>query len=283
MARFSGKFDRVAVLLSTGRTGTMALAHYMDEAYSDVRALHEPRPCRHLRFLSNLHLAGKVSGRTLVDIYAASRRRLFKRTDQPIYVESNNFLHGYLDVMDEMFDAPRIVHIVRDPRTFVRSWINFGVFAGLKGFVVKNVPYWLCKPELLEDNPPKRWNQMLPVERIAWYWSRLNGQLDRGRELFGDRYIRLRFEDVFAPDGQTLAELIDWLDLPPRPGLVEQSRSRRVNASKEGGFPKYPDWPAEWKRILHDYCGKQMAEYGYEPDPAGDESGREVSSSPANR
>jgi hypothetical protein len=49
MAALAGRFDMAAVLLSTGRTGTMAIARYLRESYPGVCALHEPRPSRHLR------------------------------------------------------------------------------------------------------------------------------------------------------------------------------------------------------------------------------------------
>ena len=91
---------RTIVLVSTGRTGTRALAEYWNSAYPDVTALHEPVPSRSLRRLSNRYLCKKVDLDTLTREFTRSRRRLLASIDTPVYVESNPFLHGCLDAFD---------------------------------------------------------------------------------------------------------------------------------------------------------------------------------------
>ena len=53
----SSHLEKVVVILSTGRTGTKALAHFFNTSYDNVTALHEPAPSRHLRLLSNRAMA----------------------------------------------------------------------------------------------------------------------------------------------------------------------------------------------------------------------------------
>ena len=149
----------------------MAIAHYLQDRYEGVCAVHEPRPSRHLRLLSNRSLCHRIDRHRLIAAYVRARQGRFERMNERAYVESNNFLHGFLDVLDDVFDRPRIVHIVRDPRTYIRSWINFGVFRGIKGMAGRYCKYWLLKPELLTPHPAFRWEAMRPQERIAWYWS----------------------------------------------------------------------------------------------------------------
>jgi hypothetical protein len=262
LAVFGGKFERAVLLLSTGRTGTKALASYFDTAFENVCALHEPPRSRHLRVASNRHLRGRLSEQQLVETYAAARRARFAEIREPIYIESNPFLHGFVGVFDQVFDAPRIVHIVRDPRTYVRSYINHGAFRGIKGLAARYYPDWMIKPERLDPRAKRRWRDMSHVERIAWRWDTINGVLDRGEAVYGDRYLRVKFEDVFAEDGSGLRRLAEWIGLPTS-AAFERLREERVNASQGRSLPRWEQWEASDQRAVLELCAARMERYGY--------------------
>ena len=271
MAPTFDKFDTVILLLSTGRTGTKALAHYFDTAFDHVYAVHEPPPSRRLRVASNRFLAGRLPERRLVDLYVAARRGRLERVAQPVYLESNPFLHGFVGVLDRVFRAPRVVHIVRDPRTYVRSYLNYGAFKGVKGLAARYYPYWMLKPEQVDPAAPRRWREMSRVERLAWRWKTINTVLDRGAALYGDRYVRVRYEDLFAEDGSGLRRLAQWAGLQPTAGF-ERLREERVNASTGKQAPKFDQWEPAERKVLLDLCGPLMERYGYgapEGAPAG--------------
>lgn len=262
----AGRFEKVVFILSTGRTGTMALARYFNTCYEQVKAVHEPRPSWRLRIVSNRYLCGRLSKERLVRALVKHRRKSLGKVRQLIYIEANNFLHGFLDAFDDVFENPLIVHLVRDPRTFIRSWINFGVFQRLKGLVGRFHRSWLLKPGAYEENPTKLWKEMRPAERLAWYWNAINRELDRGKELFGERYLRVRFEDLFAEGGSQLVQLARWIGLPETPCLLEQLRKGKVNASPDRGFPSWEDWDTDLKRRVLKLCGPLMIHYGYGRD-----------------
>jgi hypothetical protein len=199
----------------------------------------------------------------LISAYVHARQGLFAGMTERIYVESNNFLHGFLDVLDDIFERPRIVHIVRDPRTYIRSWINFGVFRGIKGLAGQFWKYWLLKPELLSPRPAFRWNAMGQQERIAWYWTAINRELNRGRELFGDRYIRLRFEDIFAPDNRPMDNLAQWLGLPARTNPQATLAAEKVNRSRRNLCPPFEQWDRLTQEKVLNQCRELMDLYGY--------------------
>ncbi len=263
MPAFSGKFDTVVIIVSTGRTGTMALARHFDACYEQVKAMHEPRPSRRLRILSNKFLCGKLSREALVRGLVRSRQRLLAGIAEPVYIEANNFLHGFLGAFEEVFDRPRIVHVVRDPRTYIRSWINFGVFRGLKGLAGRYYPYWLLKPELYQKDTPRRWSRMSPPERVAWYWNAINRELNRGEQLYGERYRRVRFENLFAKDGAELLALARWMGLPEKPQLVERAGGERINPSRDGRFPPWEQLDRQTRQAILQLCGSLMVDYGY--------------------
>lgn len=266
MAVFSGRFDKVVFIVSSGRTGTTALAQHLSAAYPNVCALHEPKPSWRLRRASAKSLCGRLTKEQLVHQLAAARRGLVSRITQPIYIESNPFLGGFLDAFDAVFDKPLVIHLVRDPRTFIRSSMNFGTFRGLKNLAQGFIPWWLPKPELFPNANGRTWNAMAEPERLAWYWGMLNRELNRGQQLYGGRYLRMRFEDLFAKDGSGMHPFTDFIGLPRNPRLIEEANRENVNASRESSFPRFADWPADLKAQLAEHCGELMALYGYAPD-----------------
>lgn len=268
MALWQDKFENVVVVLSTGRTGTQALAHYFNTCYDNVTALHEPKPTRHFRVMSNRAMAGKLSKETAVRTLVRSRRRLIEKITRPIYIESNWYLYGFLDALKDVFGRPKVLHVVRDPRTFIPSYINYGTFSGLKRMAANFLPYWYLKPEQCEQRPSRTWKQMSEPERLAWHWHVVNREIDRGAELYGGDYLLLRYEDLFAKNSEGalpagMARLLDWLGLPPSEKLLHLMRDKKLNASGDRGFPKWEKWDPAAREAVLAMCGKQMRRYGY--------------------
>ena len=116
---------RTVLIVSSGRTGTQFLAHYFDANYPNVVARHEPPPRYLLRVAANAHAAGALSSAAVARLLEAKRRRI-DRLSADLYVESNPFLWGAVDVFEEVFEGATIVHVVRDPREQVRSSLNHG-------------------------------------------------------------------------------------------------------------------------------------------------------------
>ncbi|MGB5161231.1 MAG: sulfotransferase [Thermoanaerobaculia bacterium] len=265
------KVETAVVVLSTGRTGTMALAEYFDAAYPQVRALHEPKPSRHLRLVANRYLCGKLTkdetARRLVD----SRRDLLGGISQPVYIESNPFLLGCLDVLGELFPNVKVVHVVRDPRTYIRSSINFRSRNLAKWLALRLVPYWVVTPERYEERTVRTRAQMSEIEWLAWNWALRNAFLDRGERLYGENYLRLRFEDVFDSGGAGLRSMARWIGLPDQPMLVKAMREKKVNPSKRSRLPEWESWPAAARESVRRHCGELAGQYGYalsaEPQP----------------
>jgi hypothetical protein len=276
MPIWQDKFEQVVVVLSTGRTGTQALAHYFNTAYDNVTALHEPKPTRHFRMMSNRAMTGKLNRETAVRALVRSRRRLVEKITRPIYVESNWYLYGFLEPLKEVFGRPKILHVVRDPRTFIPSYINYGTFSGLKKVAAEFLPYWYLKPEQYEANPAKTWKQMSQPERLAWHWHVVNREIDRGAALYGEDYLLLRYEDLFPREKDAaaktlpagLARLLDWVGLAPNEQLIQLLGDKR-NASRNRGYPKWGQWDEPSRAAVLAMCGEQMERYGYGTAAAG--------------
>lgn len=267
MTALNPRLEKVVVILSTGRTGTKALAHFFNTTYDDVTALHEPPPSRHLRLRSNRAMARGMTQAKAVRTLGRARSRLLASLNRPVYIESNWYVYAFLDALRPVF-GPRtkVLHVVRDPHTYVPSMLNYGTFRGLKAFATRFVPYWYLRPEQVSDNPPRRWAQMSEPERLAWHWHVVNREIDRGADLFGGDYLFMRYEDLFAPDGSGLARLLPWIGLPDNPALLEKIRGQRVNASAGRGNTAWNRLDPAARRAVLDLCGEQMRQYGYSTD-----------------
>ena len=226
--------------------------------------MHEPKPSRNLRIASGRFLAGKNSADQMTEILSRSRKKLWGRIDSAAYVESNPFLFGFLDVLGSVFPGAKIVHVTRDPRTSVRSVLNFGSHHGLKGLLLEWIPYWTVRPEDLEAVPAKKWRDMSPLERSAWFWQVVNGNLRRGSDLYGENYRQFRYEDLFRTDGSGLRELAVWLGLEERGSAFTDLLRERHNASSDSRSALWEHWSEQDQAILLEHCGELMTEFGYE-------------------
>lgn len=182
-----------------------------------------------------------------------------------MYVDINPFLYGFLDVLDELFDQPLVLHVIRDPRDFARSWVNVGGLEGLKRLAGELLPFWLPRPRHIIDQPAKTWRQMPPIERATWYWTLVNNALNRGEVLFGSRYMRLRFEDIFHGEPPALPKMLQWLD---RPAVVRSADTRRKNSkSRRNTGPAFDQWPRNQHKAVLSHCGDLASHYGYDIPP----------------
>ncbi len=262
MPIFANRFEKVVICVSTGRTATTELANRFNRVYRQVHAVHEPAPSRKLRALSNRRAAGKATRDDLIRVYAHSRRALFAKINAPIYMEFNPFLHGFVDVLPELFDDPLFLHIVRDPRQYVPSHLNHGALSGLKGMAIRLNKHYMIRPEFVEARPAKTWRQMEPIERIAFRWRAVNERLERDGQALGSRYRRVAFEALTAPDGAALRETVAWMGLPFVDDLLRPEQGKK-NASARQLCPKWNDMSEAQRRLILGQCDGLMARYGY--------------------
>jgi len=257
-------------IVSSGRTGTKAIAQHLARCYPDVCALHEPAPSWRLRMATTRAICGRAKNEELVSLLVKLRRRLIAGVKQPIFVESNPYLSGFVEVLGEVFEGASVVHVVRDPRTYVRSGMNFGAFRGMKRLAAEWWPNWFPKPEDRRGGEPQinaderrsmHWSEMDAIERLAWFWGLVNSHLNRGEGVYGQKYLRVRFEELFLGDG--LERLTDWMGLPRSSAMIEEAKKERVNASKRDELPEWEKWCGADQHKVMKHCEHLMRVYGY--------------------
>ena len=250
---------RIALIVSSGRTGTQFLARYFDANYEGVVARHEPPPAVRVRLAGNAHAAGALSRERLVRILERKRRRTIDPIDAHLYVESNPFLWGAIDVFDEVFDRPTVVHVVRDPREQVRSSLGHGTARGWKGLANRWLPYWY-------PNVPGRADAGDWLGRAAGLWAVVNGRLSRVGTYCAD-YRLVSYESLFDPSHSGLRQLCGWLGLEFRGSDAAVPPDQRIGRAERDALPGWREWSEVRCAAFDRIAGPLMAEYGYGTEP----------------
>ena len=265
----------VAFIISTGRTGTRFLARLFSEACDGVDARHEPAP--DLFRLGTGYVRSEFSFKQAVSRLRGSRQHIctqVHRNGLSTYIEANNNLAYLIPVVRTVFPDCRIVHLVRDGRTFVRSSYSKRVpTAGMDG----------TRPLVMTDQDPRRrlqatdfpdgpyydrWPEMSRFERVCWYWAKKDGIIRDA--LQGDSAsITVRFEDIFdAGRGfPGVWQIADFLGLTEKlraaSPTVEQRMAAKENPTEAFLLPPWDDWSPEQKDQFTRIAGPHMEAQGY--------------------
>jgi hypothetical protein len=225
---------RCTFTLSTGRVGTMTLAHLVSST-SGVVAVHEPAP--HLLRLSKLAFEERSS----VDAGPSERWRLVVEAARAdaiwqahrkghAYFESGNRMTFFAPELASLFPDAKFVHLFRDPMTFVESTHARGWYAGH--------PWdWARIAPGPADAFLDRWERMDALEKIAWNWVGVNAYaLDVCDSISSHRSMLLPSEALFSGRKDVVEQLFSFLELRP-PGIrtVRRVLSGRLNASSTSG------------------------------------------------
>ena len=253
---------RIALILSSGRTGTRFLAEYFEANFEGVVARHEPEPARSMRLVSHAQMAGSLPRGALVRLLRRKRRRYIDPIQAELYVESNPFLSGFIRVLGDVFEEPTVIHVVRDPRDQVRSSLNHGTGSGLKGLANRFVPYWYPNaPKLLQLQDVSGW-----FGRAAGLWTLVNRELKLGGAGYPNYHL-FRFEDVFDATSSGLRAICGALGLDYRDSKQRLDPSTRINRGRLDRLPPWREWSPEQCAELCRICSPLMSEYGYGNEP----------------
>ncbi|MEJ2051804.1 MAG: hypothetical protein P8Y60_18590, partial [Calditrichota bacterium] len=80
----------LTLILSTGRTGTKFLEEYINHTFVFGFCVHEPKPSRIFKLLSNLRDQKIISDRFIANYYVRRREQYLSLEKQ--YIESNPFM-----------------------------------------------------------------------------------------------------------------------------------------------------------------------------------------------
>ena len=256
---------KIGFVLSAGRTGTVFLSRILDSKLGGLRCVHEPRPSRLTLMMGNLRNRTGIGTRLIHEVFRrALAKRLAHLSPGDRYVEINPMLCPITDVLVAL-DAPlRVVHLVRDPRTWVRSIRSFKA-SGLRRHVIDYVPIATPFP----PSRPRGWRHLDASQKALWRWRFCNEQILKLRSS-SDAYACVRYEDLLGDDAalqqSALRRILRCLELETPENVPWFDTQTRLNPAPSTLSSEVEVEEAAVQSI----CGPLLSEFGYEsPAPVG--------------
>jgi hypothetical protein len=288
---------RLVFIVSGGRTGTKFFAVQLGRLFDDVLAVHEPDTLstsfaetagkirtfgfRHMivdrllgrtgiRQLSEAFLSKELSADEAVRCMQAARKSYYALVPHPTIIESNYAWYGLVTLLGTAFDNVKVLSIVRDPRDWVRSQMNWGSQFGARDWAYR-FGFGKLNPARLGDTEyAAAWSSMGRFSRLCWLWRTIYNALNDASRL---PFVHTeRYEDLFL-DAKNLLRLkrtLEFLfdeggrEIPP---LESTFVRERIHGNLSYTFPRWQEWTNEQASQLQEICGALMQEYGYGGEP----------------
>jgi len=255
------------LIISTGRTGTVFFAELFRDVYPEVAAYHERGVSRPIQILTNAHFAHLFPLKGLEYAWRFLKGREISTCPRLFHVDANCFLYGLAGLAPRLYPGLRVVHIVRDPRTYVTSHLSF-MRQRRRSFIANYlVPFWQPNPFLVGELDWKMLFTLSRFERFCWIWdfkNRVMGSLE-GTQI---PYLLVRFEDVFQSENpeKEFDKITDFIGLP-RASSIQKRFSQPTNQTIRQTIPVWMEWLPARCIQLHAHCGERMKIYGYGNEP----------------
>ena len=287
----------VSFITSAGRTGTTFLGGKLSDIIEDCYSCHEPDDLtfsvsenisRVRKFGFFYMIAGRLIGKTglrpigtrflrkelsvshCCQLIYDMRNSYFNSIRSSLVIESNPQWHYLVNLIPLVWPKAKIAVIIRDPRTWVRSWINKGLRHTITDMVKYFPPGRLSPKSTNDDLWVNDWGQFDTFERLCWEWQSIYRRLSSHSE-FNELCRIFSYEQLFGSGSagewsRLLEHLTRHGDKVYRYRIPEDFTGKRVHAS-EGRFPGWQEWSPGRARKLDRLCGDLMRRYGYGEEP----------------
>lgn len=248
------------LVMSTGRTGTTLLSHLMSNTQIDCDVRHQELGSRFYNILGNISgIASQekiLLNRKILDFILGEKKNVIV-VDPLLSMLVYNSYSG-----NEINDKCKIVHLVRDPRDFVTSFMNWKAGSVKRMILHHFVPFWQPNPWILGQCSLSARLKMSKFEHFSWIWYYKNS-LFKNKFSHTENYLLLKFEDLVSNQKQSLELIlkffgyddidIDWIKYP----------ENKINRSNKRYFPNWQNWNKDRAKILDGWCGNLMRYYDY--------------------
>jgi hypothetical protein len=258
-------------VLSTGRCGTQWLAEaFRAGGCGRARVEHEP--------LHNDYVPRQMLGAADPGALGARGQRLLRHAEE---IERTLAERDYIETGHPSWSSVpwlarrlagrvRVIHLVRHPVPTACSWVSHGAF----------VPPLLPHLRLKELIAPAdagvsfpeyagRWSGLTPFEKALVYWAEVNAFALRLEALGELPWRRVRYEDLFGDEGQTLAGIMEFSGAGgleagalPRSACVDRHRFALAAWPEFARLAEHPDvaqLAARFGYRLEDFPVEQIA------------------------
>lgn len=172
------------------------------------------------------------------------------------------FTHKYtgwsrIGFFDAIFPESRFVHVVRDGRAVVNSWLQMPWWDGYSG-----PDNWLWGPLSADEHERWRRADCSFVLLSAMGWRRLMESYETaGAGLAAQRLLTMRYEDVLAQPRDSFARMLDFLGLPLTRDFEAELRRTVVRSDRARAFER--DLTPGQLALVEAETGPLLARHGY--------------------
>jgi hypothetical protein len=242
-------------ILSTGRCGTTFLSEMIALNDPGLGKLHQLPDSKWLNVRANIALANKRIRKTFVSSLSRKYDHVLpSSTTDPLRSLAYTFYLRHLaDKHPKLKENIFIIHLVRDPRNFVSSFMNWKN-RKLSGKIAHHLtPFWMPEPPMIKKC------SMSKFEHFCWIWERKN-RLFYEEFAWFQGYHRFKMEDLY-PGSEKLQHLLQLL--LEKEEVITQTDKHQFNSSKKNDFPNWDKWTPRQAKKLNTVCADLMLEFGY--------------------
>jgi hypothetical protein len=254
-----GKKEKKIYVFSTGRVGSTYISKILSSLIHDKMVVHQQKYARIINILGHMRLTG-VLPKSLFSKFS----NVFYKSELPVSTSDpliSVFISFYLNQFDK--NDYKVLHLIRDPRDFVTSFMNWKN-RKLSGLVAHHLtPFWQPNPFLAKEISFMKWVQMSKFEHYCWLWNYKNSFFYNNFKN-SNNYKLIKLEDLTNSKAtETWQLILDFLNIKNSEKISKQLFRKKVNPSEKIYFPAWKDWSNSQSRILNKNCGKLMLMFGY--------------------
>jgi hypothetical protein len=245
---------------STGRVGSTYITNIINTLTNSEIVAHQKKYAKLTNIVGHMYMTGFLNSKNIDKaIQFFEGAEIPNSTSDPLRsILVAIFLSNYSEKLNY-----KIIHLVRDPRDFVTSFMNWKN-RKLSGLVAHHIiPFWQPNPFHTKEVSFYRWTRMSKFEHYCWLWNYKNTFLI---DLFkGNKdYTMIRLEDLVSDNFEVhWKRLFELLEFSFNNEISQKLIDKKVNISNKKFFPKWEDWDTSQSKILDRHCGILMKRLGY--------------------
>lgn len=285
---------KIVIIASPGRTGTKFLADVLSQIIEDSFSVHEPdlfnfsfkdtvKKIKNfgfynmilgrllnktgIRIISENYIAGKITEKEAIKLIYNSRYKYYSSIKENLIIESYYAWYGLIDLVPKIFPNVKVIGIVRDPRDWVRSNMNWGTQYGTRDTVTK-YGFQRANPKLFDDGQNKNnWKEWTVFEKLCWEWQFIVSHLLKDSSY--QSYTCFRYEDLFLSQNREnnfmklVQSITNWDNHNFNFKFDEKLLNKKVHKNISYDFPRWEEWDQEKGNILYKHCNELMQKIGY--------------------
>jgi hypothetical protein len=283
-------------LTSAGRTGTKFFGDLLGGMISKAFSVHEPdvlmdfklkslQQLQHfglynliigkllrktgIRNLSQNFLSGRIGLAELKAAIVDHREKFYRSIDKELIIESYSGWYGAIPAIQSLYRNYKIVVIVRDPRDWIVSNMNWGTMYGKRDWISR-LGLGRLDPAMIGDAQfEHQWPNFAQFQKLCLAWKTIYEIILQTIENDPNAII-FKFEDLFRFEEkyENLAKLLTFIcEFPGRKfsyRIPEAVLEKKVNINISYEFSGKKNWDAKMNDYLNRICSSTALKFNYE-------------------